>query len=65
MGKKKRWSGWGKHDLHYLLAKPVRGDSKKIVDSELGEGMQEGKACVLLRAENVLQSESSLDITCA
>lgn len=50
--------------LCYLQAKSVRGDGKKIVDSELGEGIKEGKACVLLGAENVLQSESSLDVTC-
>lgn len=30
--------------LCYLQAKSVRGDGKKIVDSELGEGIKEGKA---------------------
>lgn len=29
--------------LHYLQAKSVRGGGKKIVDSELGEGIKEGK----------------------
>lgn len=29
--------------LHYLQAKTVRGGGKKIVDSELGEGIKEGK----------------------
>lgn len=51
--------------LHYLQAKSVGRDGRKIVDSELGEGIKEGRGLCAFGAQNVLQSERSLDITCA